>query len=900
MKPLRFFTQKMLKHILQIAAVAVMMMVGCSKDPINDNKNNGNSNSGSGPAEGQITLRLGAKGFTESRASLDGTKVQWEADDAIIINRKTCYVQMSNGSPVVYVDRSEDNTYEAFYPALLYDKADRAFTLPFSQFYYENTFGPSALPMYGKCEGGQTLNMEAMCGVIRLNVQGEGYITSLYVEDLAGNKIAGEYKFIGTEGSVSTANVKSVSSNWVTLNCAGKEDKGATLSSGGTLFHIVVPAGSYQSGFTVRISDRNRKKVEKRYGSSYTIGAGEILDLGTINYQPDEHLLYAQHFDNCTWGGDIVAGTKGFGRGSTATDLPPKSATGTEVAVRVKNSDIAGTLSVTDTEYTHYTYNSSALNLSKAYMRNRGLDDWRLLYYAREFKGYICGGDPSTHSNRGIFRMPFVKNLGNTPCVAEISFRICLERGYSGNIQLQAVGDSDGGKVTSGSGLVFLNYWVDGQELDIHPKTSTRLSQASQARNAIIIHAGDFAPGVWHDVKLKVGAFSNNTTLRLYPSIVRDANNVFYIDDLEITRIPYDYDESDYTIVEPTTETGDPNDDVTRMRLRVGTTGSLTNDALFSGSEALGYTYISPGFGSKENAVASYDKWVASAEQGRALADKHNRKIWCMHLPYGNQTEDRYYDLCAPGEKERDSTVRYFATMIRAARVLQPKFLLIHCNQTLQFNDGSSEESLARSLYELQLVADEIGTQIAVENMSHGVGGDSRVLAAAVDKANGMTDLGKVKKPVKIAMDVGHANIYLSIVNDGRTVVDWLRECGTRIGALHIHDNRGKNNDPTKRRFNDDHLYPGYPKTGMLYKEGRFGAIGEKNLWGEFYYTLLKDCGYRGPFDFELSTRTYGTLCTLLGGSAEERTDQISTPWHASHIYDTYVYPEYRKYMGLK
>ncbi|MBQ7342071.1 MAG: sugar phosphate isomerase/epimerase [Alistipes sp.] len=883
----------MLKHFLRFAAVAAMLMVGCSEDPTNENENSGGSGSGSGPAKGEITLQLGHK-------NISGSAVTWEADEALIINRKTYYVEMNNGKPVVHVEKAEDGHYEAFYPALLFDKSDMVFTLPFSQFYYENSFGPNALPMYGECKGGKTLNMEAMCGIIRLNVAGEGYITSIYVEDLAGGSIAGEFDFTGEEESVSTSQSKLVVSKWVTLNCAGKEDKGAALSSSGTEFNIVVPTGTYNNGFKIRISDRNHKKVEKTFGGSQTIEAGKILDLGTVAYEPDEHLLYAQHFDNCTWGGDIVAGAKGLGRGSHATDLAPKSASGTEIAVRVKNSDTPGAEAVTDTEYTHYTYNSNALNLSKAYMRNRGLDDWRLLFYAREFKGYICGGNPSNRDNRGIIRTPFVKNLGNTPCMAEISFRICLEKGFEGYITWTAVADNDGDKVTSGSGLVFLNYWVDGEELDINPKTSTRLSQASQARNAIIINKNDFTPGEWHDVKVKVGAFTNNTTLRFFPTIVRDANNVFYLDDFVVTRIPYDYDESDYTIVEPTTELGDPAEDVTRLRLRVGTTGSLTNDALFSGSAALGYTYISPGFGSKENAATAYDKWVASAEKGHALAEKHNRKIWCMHLPYGDQTEARYYDPCTPDEKERDSTVRYFSAIIRAARVLQPKFLLIHCNQTLQFNDGSNADNMARTLYQLQLVADEIGTQIAVENMSHGVGADSRVLAECVDKANAMTDLGRVKKPVMIAVDIGHANVYLSIVKDGRTVVDWLRDCGRRVGALHMHDNRGKDNDPTKRRFNDDHLYPGYPKTGMLYKQGRFGAIGENNLWGPLYHTLLKDCGYRGPFDFELSTRTYGTLSTLLGGDAEERTDQINTPWHASYIYDTYVYPAYRKYMGLE
>ena len=104
----------------------MMLCVGCENDSTDDG-NNGGGNSGNGPAEGQITLQLGAKGFTEeSRAQLSGTKVKWEADDALIVNRKTYYVEIYNGKPVVHVEKSEDNTYEAFYPALLYDKSDKA------------------------------------------------------------------------------------------------------------------------------------------------------------------------------------------------------------------------------------------------------------------------------------------------------------------------------------------------------------------------------------------------------------------------------------------------------------------------------------------------------------------------------------------------------------------------------------------------------------------------------------------------------------------------------------------------------------------------------------------------------------------------------------------------------
>ena len=155
------------------------------------------------------------------------------------------------------------------------------------------------------------------------------------------------------------------------------------------------------------------------------------------------------------------------------------------------------------------------------------------------------------------------------------------------------------------------------------------------------------------------------------------------------------------------------------------------------------------------------------------------------------------------------------------------------------------------------------------------------VLPAAVDEAKA---LGSHRPEVGIAFDTGHANLYLTREQPGKTVVDWLRTAGARIGQLHIHGNRGWNG-----RINDDHLMPGYA--------GRLGyavAIGRAGLWGEFYHTLLAECRYRGPFTYEISTRTFGTV------AGEERSDNVSAPWTIAHNYDTYLYPAFREYANRK
>jgi len=82
---------------------------------------------------------------------------------------------------------------------------------------------------------------------------------------------------------------------------------------------------------------------------------------------------------------------------------------------------------------------------------------------------------------------------------------------------------------------------------------------------------------------------------------------------------------------------------------------------------------------------------------------------------------------------------------------------------------------------------------------------------------------------------------------------------------------------------------PGY--AGRL---GYADAIGRAGLWGEFYHTLLAECRYRGPFTYEISTRTFGTV------AGEERSDNVSAPWTIAHNYDTYLYPAFREYANRK
>ena len=118
--------------------------------------------------------------------------------------------------------------------------------------------------------------------------------------------------------------------------------------------------------------------------------------------------------------------------------------------------------------------------------------------------------------------------------------------------------------------------------------------------------------------------------------------------------------------------------------------------------------------------------------------------------------------------------------------------------------------------------------------------------------------------------------------------MDWLRTAGTRVGHLHIAGNRGKANvvRPGSITAYDDHLFPGYEG----YMSDMYDLIGRDKLWGEFYKVLLKDCLYRGPFNYEVSS--YDPFATVAG---DPRYDHICAAWTVLDNYDNYIYPQYRK-----
>lgn len=155
---------------------------------------------------------------------------------------------------------------------------------------------------------------------------------------------------------------------------------------------------------------------------------------------------------------------------------------------------------------------------------------------------------------------------------------------------------------------------------------------------------------------------------------------------------------------------------------------------------------------------------------------------------------------------------------IRATRIVGGKLLVIHCAMRLGWradDDFPKTRVMNRAVYEKLLpAAHENGVVLALENMPcHGIP------TAHPDQLIDYIDMMDDAEYFKACLDTGHANIT------GESCGDYVRALGSRLAALHVHDN-----DSTR----DHHTSP------------YLGTIDWKG-----FITALREIDYKGNFSLE-------------------------------------------------
>lgn len=829
--------------------------------------------------EGYVRLELftdeDLSGEDSRTAHVGGGKLTWKDGDKIRINNKN-YEVVADGN-MAYVTVEKSDSYWAFYPADICTTKNTMWLQP-AQLYAENSFGDKANPMYGEGTAESGVLLRAVCGVLKLKLTGSATISSISVTDRSGGAVCGKFNFTSGTASLVSGSVAYPS---VVLNCTNVD--GVKLNSTGKDFYIVLPARSYSQGLKITISDTSGRAMVLDSKTSRTIKVNDILSTPTINYAPDADLLFAEHFDKMVWGMDRQAGTRGYSYKASPTTTGYETTTSTIASISSESSYGSDAIStVWDTPKQNA--------MSASYIKSRGLANWEKLFQCREIYGALAVGHATKY--RGILCFPKLTNLAqNEVCMASLSFRIAFKGGSSSDpLLVNAAKNSDYGPG------VPIAYYLDGKQISIpkdgpywtHAQSAgfpiPLLQTATMTEEKLIINNpenNEIKDAEWHTVRIDFGAVTRETVFMLQSYTKNSAVSEFFIDDVEIRKIPYPYqNDAEHYVIGGTVK--DKTKLMLPLSVAIGVGGSwetLAKQLKCTGAQyidiGLGYsTFFSPS-DSNQYGVFNSD-CVTKLTQLKATFDAVGLKIWHIHMPgiglkYTKQSDGTYtsandsnpVDFAHKTNSIRTDAVNRMKKMINAVEVLDAEYLLIHPSG---FRDGGPDDNytytdpyktaLVNSLKELGPAAQAVGSTLVIENLCN----YQSAANSLTNKPAYINYFTTQVSSVKFGLDFSHGTV--NNYNTGEGFVSGLNSGVLKV--LHVH---GGGND------RDVHINPGY--TGMYEYHDHLN-------WGKIYKALI-DYGYRGPFSYEP-----GTFAP----------DHNASYSNIIHNYYNYVYPEYRKLMG--
>lgn len=583
-----------------IAASAMMFAVGCTKDLTNEI---GSDAPGVNGGE-TITLGVGT-----SRATLDGTNISIEVGDAININGEHCEVYAKGEGLFVDAPFASDNIYSAGFPAKAFDTywkgGEAAYIHSNMQLYQTNSFGKAAMPLCAyldlSVEGATpSLTLKAMMGVLKLTVKGSASVRAINVMDNSLTSLVGTAMYpyamggfcyyyaddaSSSKAMTATATSLNLHNNTtglhkdITLLCNDAEGNGVQLNESGTDFYLVVPAREYANGFTVSISDNaNLNAVYKTTGST-TVAVNQITEMQPITYAPAEELVFAENFDVCVYGSDIVtrrqmADDKGLWRGRTAWPQSAKCTSGTPAPQGASGFDIgyyytdatsqrvyvSGDIKVltgiAGAVYAEWTtvptqpgysmdnvVKAGELLVDESFIRLRGFWDW-ILGRTTEFYGYIGVGyeysatrrienwnTPYT-APRSDTLTPAFKNLTETSDVV-VTLNVCPADNFSPNDIRFHIITSGEAKFQSAE---FIN--EDGSSRTITDAEGNAVPWVLSANSDYVTFAEEnlVIDEGWYKVRLTIKDADATTSLRFSTSTTKNKGSVYYIDNIEVRK----------------------------------------------------------------------------------------------------------------------------------------------------------------------------------------------------------------------------------------------------------------------------------------------------------------------------------------------------------------------------
>ena len=289
-----------MRRMLALSLVATVLLASCEKEIVS-------SEDVKIPGTETSVLRIGIPDTKTSLGELDGSKrkVYWSDGDKISVNgiesealsgiaEKSTEAEFALTAPA-------SAPYNIVYPSDIW-VANGLVNLPATQTYVAGNVADGVVPMAGYSASGLTATLGYLCAMVKVSIAKDdgAYpdtddISTVAFTGNADEQLSGHFVVDyenGTLAEISSVASGSVATKAVTM-VALEIGKTVTVSPASPIpaessldVYLVVPARTYESGFSVTITDVEGHSMVKSTTSSATLQAGHIYNLTPVKFKP--------------------------------------------------------------------------------------------------------------------------------------------------------------------------------------------------------------------------------------------------------------------------------------------------------------------------------------------------------------------------------------------------------------------------------------------------------------------------------------------------------------------------------------------------------------------------------------------------------------------------------------
>ena len=263
-----------------MAVLSLIAAAACTKNEF-DSQNVQNN-------EGRTVLTVELPGETKTilgDAQGDVRPVLWSKGDQISVNgvaSQALNIESNAASADFTINAELTAPYSIIYPATMVKDGSSVITLPSQQKAASgDNIISGSLPMAGYSTT-LSAKMGQLCGILGIRLKagsGTGLIRYIEVTATGGEPVSGDF-------SVDCHNCK-LSSEAQGVNVIRMEVQKALSTESAKAFNVILPAGVYSQGFSVKVVDENGQAMIRNIGGSRELEAGKLMLMPELTFVPN-------------------------------------------------------------------------------------------------------------------------------------------------------------------------------------------------------------------------------------------------------------------------------------------------------------------------------------------------------------------------------------------------------------------------------------------------------------------------------------------------------------------------------------------------------------------------------------------------------------------------------------